>query len=944
MRRGTDELAPGPPQQQAMLAVLLLSRDRTASATDLLEALWGDRPPGRPMNTVRTYAWRWRRLLEADPASPSVLLSRGDGYQLAVADEAVDAPTAERLAAEAGTALRAAEADRARALLSRAIGLWRGDPLLGMPGPFAERHRRRLRALRLDVLEQRIALDLRGGRGDGCVGELIELIAADPLRERPHALPMGALYQAGKRAEALAAFRRAHRVLADELGIEPGPALTSLHESILRAAPVGSALRIALADGHTDDATTSAPPAPAGAGSAGGAQVASRGGEERPAAGGGVWSAGPAVGSLGGGEGRPAARAAGGGVGFARGAVDVTAGGPGRTEDDRGPDPRPPAPLPGTPARAASVAGQPSSAPASLSSGPGRPSPASGRSSPADVESSPPAAQPLSPAGQASSASAGSPSASAESLSASGEPPSVSAGSLPEPGGSVPASAESLSESAGSPSVSAGSLPEPAESPSAPADPLPAPAGSSSAPAQLPPTPAQSPAAPAEPLSASGRTSSASAESLPEPAESPSAPADPLPAPAGSSSASAQLPPAPVQSPSAPADPLPAPAGFSSASAQLPPAPVQSPSAPAEPPPAPAQSPSASAQLPPPPAPAQLPPALHDFTGREELLARLTSALVERDRSAPAVVALSGMGGVGKTSLAVQTAHLARYAFPDGQLHADLRGNGTRPAAPEAVLADFLTALGIDPRALPEELAARSALFRSAVDGRRLLLVLDDARDAAQVRPLLPGTPGCAVLVTSRTRLTSLSACLQQDLDVLTPVEALRMLARTTDPRRVDAEPVAAREVLDACGHLPLAVRIVAARLEHRHPRRTAPGRAPAHRRAAHRRPRGAGPLRAGLPAADAPPGAGLPADGSPGGRPRHGPDGGRGARHGGARDRRPAGEPRRPRRTPGAAPRPLPFPRPAQAVRPAQVADRGPPRGRAGGGPPARLPAGHGP
>ncbi|MER8058985.1 MULTISPECIES: BTAD domain-containing putative transcriptional regulator [unclassified Streptomyces] len=482
VHRGADVLAAGPPQQQAMLAVLLLSRNKAATACDLLDALWGDRPPGRPMNTIRTYAWRWRKLLEPDPARPSVLVARGDGYELAVPDDHVDALVAERLIADAERALRRGEPDTARTLLRRAQDLWRGEPLLGVPGPFAERQRQRLRGVWLDLLEQRITLDLRGGRTEQCVRDLTELVAADPLRERSHALLMEALHREGKRADALAAFRHARTVLVDELGVEPGPELAALHQSILTGAPPEPAVR------------------------------------ER-----------------------------------------------GRSDDDHDRD--------------------------------------------HDEDKAPTGSRPM------------------------------------------------------------------------------------------------------------------------------------------------------------------------------------------------------------PPPPAQLPPALPDFTGREELLAGLVGALTEQDRSAPAVVAVSGMGGVGKTSLAVQTAHRVRHAYPDGQLYADLRGNAGRPVAAETVLADFLIALGTDPGSLPEALAARSALFRSAVDGRRLLLVLDDAHDAAQVRPLLPGTPGCAVVITSRTRLSSLPACFQRDLDVLTPIEALRMLARTTDRRRVDAEPVAAREVLDACGYLPLAVRIVAARL-----------------------------------------------------------------------------------------------------------------------------------
>lgn len=143
----------------------------------------------------------------------------------------------------------------------------------------------------------------------------------------------------------------------------------------------------------------------------------------------------------------------------------------------------------------------------------------------------------------------------------------------------------------------------------------------------------------------------------------------------------------------------------------------------------------------------------------------------------------------------------------------DLRGSDRVPADPEAVLSGFLVALGVPADAVPDGLDARSALFRSVVDGRRLLLLLDNAKDAAQIRPLLPGAVGCAVLTTGRTRPAGLPATVQVDLDVFQPEEALDLLGRTIGAQRLAAEPAAARELVVACGHLPLAVRIVAARL-----------------------------------------------------------------------------------------------------------------------------------
>ncbi|MGW2548460.1 NB-ARC domain-containing protein, partial [Kitasatospora sp. NPDC001574] len=214
-----------------------------------------------------------------------------------------------------------------------------------------------------------------------------------------------------------------------------------------------------------------------------------------------------------------------------------------------------------------------------------------------------------------------------------------------------------------------------------------------------------------------------------------------------------------------------------------------------------------------PPRPAQLPPDAADFTGRTAPVRVLDEALGSPSPQALVIATVVGMGGVGKTALALHVAHRVRDAYPDGQLYVDLRGSDPVPADPEAVLSGFLVALGVAADAVPDGLDARSALFRSVVDGRRLLLVLDNAKDAAQIRPLLPGAVGCAVLTTGRTRPAGLPATVQVDLDVFQPAEALDLLGRTIGAERLAAEQDAARELVVACGHLPLAVRIVAARL-----------------------------------------------------------------------------------------------------------------------------------
>ncbi|GIJ57478.1 AfsR/SARP family transcriptional regulator [Virgisporangium aurantiacum] len=215
------------------------------------------------------------------------------------------------------------------------------------------------------------------------------------------------------------------------------------------------------------------------------------------------------------------------------------------------------------------------------------------------------------------------------------------------------------------------------------------------------------------------------------------------------------------------------------------------------------------------PVPAQLPPALPAFVGRAGELADLDAALTP---STTGVLVVSGTAGVGKTTLAVQWAHRVADRFPDGRLYVNLRGfdpAGT-PLDPAAAVRGFLDAFAVPADRVPPTLEAQTALYRSLLADRRVLVVLDNARSAEQVRPLLPGGTRCLTVVTSRSRLAPLVAAegaTPVTLDLLTDPEARELLGRRVGRRRVDAEPVAAGEIVARCAGLPLALAVVGARV-----------------------------------------------------------------------------------------------------------------------------------
>lgn len=212
---------------------------------------------------------------------------------------------------------------------------------------------------------------------------------------------------------------------------------------------------------------------------------------------------------------------------------------------------------------------------------------------------------------------------------------------------------------------------------------------------------------------------------------------------------------------------------------------------------------------------AQLPPRLTVFAGRDSELARVNALVGEHDEG-PGAVVVSGMAGVGKTAFAVHWAHQLANRFPDGQLYLNLRGFDptAQPMTAADAVRSVLELLGVAPQSIPESLDAMAALYRGSVADRRILLLLDNARHATQVRPLLPGTTGCLVIVTSRSQLASLlviDGAQSITLDVLTTTGAQDLLTRRLGVRRTTAEPDAVGEIIQRSARLPLALAIVAA-------------------------------------------------------------------------------------------------------------------------------------
>jgi DNA-binding SARP family transcriptional activator/predicted ATPase len=217
------------------------------------------------------------------------------------------------------------------------------------------------------------------------------------------------------------------------------------------------------------------------------------------------------------------------------------------------------------------------------------------------------------------------------------------------------------------------------------------------------------------------------------------------------------------------------------------------------------------------PVPRQLPPAIADFTGRRGQLAQICRTLLPSGEDNPTrLVVLVGRGGVGKTALALQAAHAVRDAYPDGHLYAGFQHKHGSARNPSQILGGWLSTFGVAPAVVPEDIADRAAIYRSWLGGRRLLIVLDDVADAADVEPLLPGIPGCAVIVTSRKATIRLPGADRLNVGPLHSRLATHFLAKAIGVTRAAAEPTAVHGLVELCDGLPLALRIVGSKIADR--------------------------------------------------------------------------------------------------------------------------------
>ncbi|QES44373.1 hypothetical protein DEJ49_28245 [Streptomyces venezuelae] len=802
--RDGQALTLGPPQQRATLAALLLRGGRPVSAAELVDALWDESPPPRAVGTLRTYVSRLRALLEPDRRAREparLLVSAGDGYALRVPRGALDASELEDRVSAARTLRGAGELPDAYAELTAALALSDGAPLAGLPGPYARRQRDRLTELSVTAQEEFFACALELGCHGETIAPLSVFAAEHPLRERAQALLMLALHRGGRRADALAAYETTRRTLATELGVDPGRELTTLHAALLQGTPLPSTALPWPGPGpsaHTARSRAAAQRrelsgrapgmrgwAPADTGS-GGAPGTGRGEAPSGTARGGA----PGTGS----GGVPSGVACGGapGTGSGGAASGIAHGGaPGSAGDV-----------------AHGAAGGGASAGASgtvRATAPGAAAGVACGSADDAVSGTGVGAVPGVGSGGVPGVSLGVACGSADdavSGTGVGSVPGVGSGGVPGVSSGVACGAADDAVSGTGvgavPGIASGAVPgvssgvangSAGDAVSGTGAGVVSGVGSDAVPGV---------ACGGAGDGVSGATAGAvSGMALRGMTGAVSGAEKPVVVPGRLSGAVPSLPGTAPAVPVAPTDltarplPLSVPAPLHTTV----PSPVRASAAPLT--------------------PAQLLPDVPDFAGREGEARVLTETLrAAVSGSAMAVATLTGLGGVGKTALAVHVAHALRDEFPDGQLYVDLRGADAAPGVDSgSALTGFLRALGVPESAVPDGLDQQTALYRSLLAGRRVLVFLDNARATAQVRPLLPGAPGCAVLVTSRSRTITLPGARLVDVETMDEPQALGLLNAMLGAERVAAERDAARELVAVCGGLPLAVRIAAARL-----------------------------------------------------------------------------------------------------------------------------------
>lgn len=236
---GATELDLGSPQQRAVLAMLLLARGRHVSIGGLIDGLWGVHVPRSATGTVRTYVSRLRRILDlgTDGQHCEPIRSIGDGYALHLGSAHLDLDAFEQWLSDARAARERHDTARGAALLRDALGLWRGTALAGVPGPYADARRVPLAELHIAATEEKAAADIALGEFAATIAELRALLAEHPFREKLVELLMLALYKSGRQADTLHVFDSLRRRLGHELGIDPGPALQTMHQRVLQADP-----------------------------------------------------------------------------------------------------------------------------------------------------------------------------------------------------------------------------------------------------------------------------------------------------------------------------------------------------------------------------------------------------------------------------------------------------------------------------------------------------------------------------------------------------------------------------------------------------------------------------------------------------------------------------------------------------------------------------------